>query len=88
MASVLALVAVAYLLVGWWVIFDIRIGPTVAVITPTHGVHTGDMVGLGALVLGALAGVVSVCLAVTGFQGSRRWLTWRHTYSTAAVRAR
>jgi hypothetical protein len=41
--------------VSAWVVFVARIGPVVAVLTPTHGVHAGDVLAVPCLVLGALA---------------------------------
>ncbi len=46
-----AVVALACLSVGWWIIFHARIGPVVATITAGHGVHTGDVFGLCAVAL-------------------------------------
>lgn len=47
-----ALAALAFLRVAWWVIFQVRIGPVVATVTGSHGVHSGDVLGVGSAVLG------------------------------------
>lgn len=61
-----AALALAYLAAAWWIIFDIRIGPIVATLTTTHGVHSGDVFGLMSLVLGVMFAVGSAVLLEDG----------------------
>lgn len=48
---VCALSALACLCVSWWIIFQASIGPVVATLTTSHGVHSGDVFGLCAMAL-------------------------------------
>jgi hypothetical protein len=51
--------SIAYLLAAYWVVFQLRIGPVVAVISSREGwgIHTGDVLGVAAAAMGALLAV-------------------------------
>jgi len=53
--------AAAYLVEAWRIIFSLRIGPVIAVIDEAHGhgIHSGDMLGLG-------CAIVAVMLVIGG----------------------
>jgi hypothetical protein len=70
-AALLAALAVAYLAVGWQIVFDVKIGATVMVLTATHGVHQGDVLGVAAFMFGAVCAVGSVVSAAS-VAGRRR----------------
>ncbi|HUR23920.1 MAG TPA: hypothetical protein VMZ73_08630 [Acidimicrobiales bacterium] len=48
-----AMATLAFLRVGLWVLFEARIGPVVATLTGSHGVHSGDVLGVGSVALAA-----------------------------------
>jgi hypothetical protein len=62
---------------AWRIIFTLRIGPVVAVIDEAHGhgVHSGDMLGLGAAILGVLLLFASTVLLDEGVRPARRLAT-------------
>lgn len=57
-----ATLSLVYLLVAYWVVFQLRIGPVVAVISSREGwgVHTGDVFGVLAGGMGALVGLKGI----------------------------
>lgn len=75
-AAVCAALALAYLAVAWWIIFDIRIGPVVGTITETRGVHSGDFLGLASFGLGTAFALVAAMLLESGL--SRPRMAVRH----------
>ena len=75
-AAVCAALALAYLAVAWWIIFDIRIGPVVGTITETHGVHSGDMLGVASFGLGTAFALGAAMLLESGL--SRPRMAVRH----------
>lgn len=75
-AAVCAALAVAYLAVAWWIIFDIRIGPVIGTITETNGVHSGDFLGLASFGLGTAFALGAAMLLESGL--SRPRMAVRH----------
>lgn len=77
-AATCAAMALAYLGVAWWVVFDIRIGPVIATLTETHGVHSGDMIGIVSLFLGVAFAIGSAMLLESGLHRDVRFAHRRH----------
>src|SRR5688572_14000834 len=70
-AAACAAIALAYLAVGWWIVFDIRVGPVVASLTDTQGVHSGDFLGLASFLLGLGFALGSAMLLESGLARPR-----------------
>lgn len=77
-AATCAGLAFAYLAVAWWVVFDIRIGPVIASLSETHGVHSGDMLGVVALALGVAFAIGSAMLLESSLHRDVRFAHRRH----------
>lgn len=73
-AAVCAMLAVAYALTGAWIVFSTKMGPIVATLTPTHGVHSGDVVGVAAMVM---AGVFTIAAAALAAPSPAPGAGWR-----------
>ncbi len=58
-----ALAALVCLRIGWWVLFQARIGPVVATLTGSHGVHSGDVIGVGSVAVGLALAAGAYALA-------------------------
>jgi len=63
--------AAAYIAEAWRIVFTLRIGPVIAVIDEAHGhgIHSGDMLGLGCAIL-AVALVVGGAILLDDAAGS------------------
>ena len=75
-AAVCAALALGYLAVAWWIIFDIRVGPVIGTLTETHGVHSGDMLGVASFGLGTAFALGAAMLLESGL--SRPRMAVRH----------
>lgn len=65
-AATCAALAIGYLITAWWIVFQIRVGPVVATLTETNGVHSGDVIGIFALGLGVVFAIGSAMLLESG----------------------
>lgn len=54
------ILATGYGIAAWRVVFQLRLGPVVAPISASRGVHQGDVLGIAALAMALTCAVVAI----------------------------